>query len=90
MDNMPSIAYERAPLGDFTETELVLLAALIGSGLKIHSHESEDAAFAAVLGARLRQAVSAELRVRNVTGQEVSHRLVDRACTRLLADVERG
>jgi len=86
----PSIAYERAPLGDFTETELVLLQALLRSGLKVRAHTVDDVAFATALNARLTQAVSGELRARRVTEQDIANRLVDRACTRLLAEAKRG
>ena len=90
MSDAPSIAYERAPLGDFTETELVLLTALLRSGLKVRAHNVEDVAFATALDARFKQAVAGELRARKVTEQEIANRLVDRACTRLLADAKRG
>lgn len=88
--DVPGLAYERTPLGDFTETELVLLAALLNSGLRVRAHETEDAAFAQALTAWIRQAVADELRARHVTQGQVASALADRACARLLAEAKRG
>ncbi len=89
MPDTPGLAYERAPLGDFTETELVLLASILRSGFKVRGHSAEDVGFAQALDARLRQAVSGELRARGVAENAHAGHLVERAVSRLIDEAKR-
>lgn len=70
------------PLSGFTDAEVVLLDAVIGSGGRFRPHDSDDveqARQARQLDARLRGEVIAEMRARRLTSQGVAGALVTRA-----------